>query len=170
METVLNSLVQGSADSGYGDEAISVLLKQMEDNRGKFCVIFAGYKEEMQTLLKSNPGLTSRIQFSLDFPDYSSDELSQIAKMFLQKKHYTIDGDALELVLKIMEYYRKRPDFANARTLRNVLEQVIMNQNLRTDELDRKENSIILSDVQDYIEDEGIDLSSNGSTIRKIGF
>ncbi len=62
------------------------------------------------------------------------------------------------LVLDITDYYRARPNFANARTVRNILEQVIMNQNLRADEEESSDTNIILSDVKDYIDDENIDL------------
>ncbi len=162
------SLMQGG-ENGYGDEAIAVLLKQMEDNRGKFCVIFAGYKDKMDLLLSTNPGLRSRIQFTLDFPDYSRKELSEIALKILKKKKYEIDNNALELLLNITEYYRTRPNFANARTVRNILEQVIMDQNLRTGDND-KDNRIVTLDVQDYIDDENIDLNSVAGQRRRIGF
>lgn len=153
--------------AGYGDEAIAVLLKEMEDRRGQFCVILAGYKDEMKSMISTNPGLESRIQFALDFPDYMRDELGEIALAFLKKKHYEIDSDALALVLDITEYYRNRPNFANARTVRNILDQVIMNQNLRTE--DTGDSNIIHSDVEDYILDENIDLHSSGKS-GKIGF
>lgn len=166
------SLTQ-SADNGtagYGDEAVAVLLKQMEDRRGQFCAILAGYKDEMGTFISSNPGFSSRIQFSLEFPDYTREELSEIAQRFLQRKKYTIDDDALALVLDIVEYDRSRPNFANARTVRNILEQVIMNQNLRTDEEGVIDSAIVISDVQDYLDDENIDLNSSAGQERKIGF
>lgn len=155
--------------SCYGDEAITVLLKEMEDHRGQFCVILAGYKDEMQRLLSANPGFESRIQFTLDFPDYSKDELREIAKIFLAKKKYEIEPNALNMLLDITEYYRNRPNFANARTLRNIVEQVIMNQNLRTEDIPT-DNTIILSDLEDYIADENIDLASISSTAKHIGF
>ena len=161
----------GDGDAaGYGDEAVAVLLKQMEDKRGQFCVILAGYKTEMNELLGTNPGLASRIQFTLDFPDYTREELSEIALAFLYRKKYEIDDNALELLLDITEYYRARPNFANARTVRNILEQVIMNQNLRSDEEDSDDNTLILSDVQDYIDDENIDLNDKSAKAHKIGF
>lgn len=161
----------GEGDAaGYGDEAVAVLLKQMEDKRGQFCVILAGYKTEMSELIGTNPGLASRIQFTLDFPDYSREELSEIALAFLNKKKYEIDDNALELLLDITEYYRASPNFANARTVRNILEQVIMNQNLRADEEDSDDNTLILSDVQDYIDDENIDLNNKSAKTHKIGF
>lgn len=165
------SLTGGEGDTaGYGDEAVAVLLKQMEDKRGQFCVILAGYKTEMEKFIGTNPGLASRVQFTLDFPDYTREELSEIARAFLSRKKYEIEDDALELLLDIAEYYRARPNFANARTIRNILEQVIMNQNLRTDEENSSDTTLILSDVQDYIDDEGIDLNEKSSKTRRIGF
>ncbi len=154
--------------AGYGDEAITALLKEMEDKRGQFCVILAGYRENMESMLSSNPGMKSRIQFQLDFPDYTREELGEIALAFLSKKKYEIDSAALLLVLDITEYFRKQPNFANARTIRNILDQVIMNQNLRTE--DEPDSMIIRSDVQDYIDDENINLSETSGGKRRIGF
>lgn len=160
----------GSDDhsAGYGDEAIAVLLKEVEDRRGHFCVILAGYRENMESMLSSNPGMKSRIQFQLDFPDYSREELGEIATAFLSRKKYEITDDALQLVLDVSECYRNRPNFANARTIRNILDQVIMNQNLRTE--DAPDNMIVRSDVQDYIDDENINLSETSGRKRRIGF
>jgi Holliday junction resolvasome RuvABC ATP-dependent DNA helicase subunit len=158
---------QGGSTTSYGDEALAVLLKRMEDARGRFCVIFAGYQNEMQRMLSSNPGLESRIQFTLDFPDYTRDELLEILVRFATKKGYTLEDNATQKFLDVVEHYRNQPNFANARTVRNVLDQVIMNQNLRTE--DEEGNSIIiLSDVEDYIADEKI--TFNSAATRKIGF
>ena len=155
--------------SGYGAEAIAVLLKEMEDKRGQFCTILAGYKDEMKSMLSSNPGFESRIQFTLEFPDYNREELGEIANRFLNKKQYQIAGDALEKILDITDYYRNMPNFANARTVRNILDQVIMNQNLRAED-DPSDRTIVLSDVEDYLADEGIDLAKSSTTKRTIGF
>ena len=160
----------GDEKTSYGEEAIAVLIKEMEDKRGQFCVVLAGYKKEMESMLDINPGMKSRIQFKLDFADYTKEELRDIAFAFLSKKQYDIDEDAMEKLLDIAEYYRKSPDFANARTVRNILDQVIMNQNLRTEDDENPDNVIIISDVDDYISDEGIDLSSGHSKMNKIGF
>lgn len=154
----------------YGDEAIAVLLKDMEDYRGQFCTIFAGYEKEMQAMLGSNPGLKSRIQFTMEFPDYTREELGEIASLFLGKKGYEIEEKALEKLLDVTEYYRRKPDFANARTVRNILDQVVMNQNLRTEEEEAPDSQILLSDVEDYIADEKIDLGYTGGGTRRIGF
>ena len=160
--------VNGGATS-YGEEAIAVLLKEMEDRRGQFCTILAGYRDEMVKMISTNPGLESRIQFTLEFPDYTREELGLIAQSFLEKKGYSIDDGALNRLLDIMEYFRNRPNFANARTVRNVLDQVIMNQNLRTEDEDGN-SMIIVDDVEDYLMDEGIDLSKPSTGSRKIGF
>ena len=160
----------GSTTQNYGDEAIEVLLKNMEDHRGRFCAILAGYKNEMKSMISSNPGLESRIQFTLEFPDYSREELGQIAIKFLEKKKYKIDTAALDLFLDITEYYRNRDNFANARTVRNILDQVIMNQNLRTEDDENDDGTIIKSDVEDYLSDEGINLSDRSSGSHRIGF
>ncbi len=158
----------GGGSANYGDEAIAVLLKAMEDRRGQFCVILAGYKDEMKALLDSNPGFASRIQFSLEFPDYTREELGKIANHFMKVKNYEISEEALKLLLDVAEYYRKRPNFANARTIRNIADQVILNQNLRAED-DAEDRLIVESDVKDYILDEGIDLSA-AAPMRRIGF
>ena len=160
--------VNGGATS-YGEEAIAVLLKEMEDRRGQFCTILAGYRDEMVKMISTNPGLESRIQFTLEFPDYTREELGLIAQSFLEKKGYSIDDEALNRLLDIMEYFRNRPNFANARTVRNVLDQVIMNQNLRTED-ENGDSVIIVDDVDDYLTDEGIDLSKPSTGTKKIGF
>ena len=160
---------QNNGPTSYGEEAIAVLLKEMEDRRGQFCTILAGYKDEMKQMISSNPGLESRIQFTLEFPDYTREELGLIARSFLEKKHYTIADDALERVLDIMEYFRRQPNFANARTVRNIMDQVIMNQNLRAED-DKEDTLIILEDVEDYLTDEGIDINKPATSTRKIGF
>ena len=166
------SLVGSNSANGmstsYGEEAIAVLLKGMEDHRGQFCVILAGYKDEMKNMLSMNPGFASRIQFALEFPDYSREELGDIARLFLSKKRYSIAEEALNRVLDITDYYRSRPNFANARTVRNILDQVILNQNLRTE--DSANDQIVFDDVEDYLEDEGIDLSKASEGTKKIGF
>ena len=155
--------------TNYAEEAMAVLLKEMEDHRGQFCAILAGYKDEMRSMLSANPGFESRIQFTLDFPDYTREELGQIAVVFLNKKKYTIDQTALELLLDVAEYCRTQKNFANARTVRNILDQVIMNQNLRTEDTE-DDRAIIRSDVEDYIADENIDLQKKTTQAGKIGF
>ncbi len=86
----------------------------------------------------------------------------------MKVKNYEISEEALKLLLDVAEYYRKRPNFANARTIRNIADQVILNQNLRAED-DAEDRLIVESDVKDYILDEGIDLSA-AAPMRRIGF
>lgn len=164
---LLPSASAHGGSTSYGEEAIAVLLKEMEDKRGQFCAILAGYRDEMESLLDANPGFKSRIQFILDFPDYSREELGEIAKMFLAKKRYVIEDSALERFLDVIEYFRNQPGFANARTVRNIIDQVLLNQNLRTEDVEG-DNTIIADDVDDYLADEGIDLKK--ASKGRIGF
>lgn len=166
------SLIRSDDDNAatYGEEAIAVLLKQMEDQRGQFCVILAGYPSEMEEFIRVNPGLASRVPFTLHFQDYTRAELKEIALHFLKRKGYEMDSSVMQLLLDITEYYRAIPNFANARTVRNILEQVIMNQNLREDEENHKDNLLMLNDVQDYLDDENIDLNRPSAKLNKIGF
>ena len=161
------SFLSGGA-TNYGDEAIAVLLKEMEDHRGQFCVILAGYKSEMKKMLSTNPGFESRIQFTIEFPDYTREELGKIARLILEKKKYIIEDKALDSILDITDYYREQPNFANARTVRNILDRVLMNQNLRTE--NSNDNLVALSDVEEYLIDEKINLDSPNSYRSRIGF
>ena len=164
-----NGTQQDGVNSSYGEEAIAVLLREMENHRGQFCTILAGYKQKMKEMLSTNPGMESRIQFTLEFPDYTREELGAIAQRFLTSKQYSISDDALIRFLDIMEYFRKQPNFANARTVRNVIDQVIMNQNLRTED-NENDSLIILEDVEAYLADEGIDIHGSRQGMRRIGF
>lgn len=166
---LLGAAFANSGQINYGEEAIAVLLKEMEDRRGQFCVILAGYKDEMQKLLAANPGFASRIQFTLDFPDYTQEELGEIAKAFLAKKKYAIDAPALERLLDVAEYYRGFPNFANARTVRNIVDQVLMSQNLRTEDLP-EDCTVLLEDVEAFLTDENIDLANPYKRRNPIGF
>lgn len=155
----LSNSTSSTGTSAYGAEAISVLLKEMEDKRGQFCTILAGYKDEMNRTLSTNPGLESRIQFTVDFPDYTREELGEIAKVMLHKKKYGITEEALSRILDITDYERQRPNYANARNVRNILDQVILNQNLRTEDSSIQDSEIILEDVEDYISEKGLTIS-----------
>lgn len=105
----------------------------------------------------------------MDFPDYTREELGEIAKVFIAKKRYKIEDSALERLLDVTDYYRSLPNFANARTVRNIIDQVLMNQNLRTEDF-KDDNTVIVEDIEDYLADEGIDLSKPVKDNGRIGF
>lgn len=148
------TLCADSNGEDYGKEAIAALLKDMEDYKGKFCVILAGYKEEMEKMIALNPGFDSRINRKIDFPDYSIDEQLQIFKIMLAKKNYEITEDAKTKLVEIFKKQSKDKHFANARTVRNILENLIEIQAVRTMEDDDLENdnekTIRIEDVEQY--------------------
>ena len=114
----------------YGQEAIATILKRMEDYRDRLVVIVAGYKDEMQRFIDSNPGLQSRFNRYIDFPDSSAQELTDIFKMYMRKNQYTMDGDAEAYLKTRLEIAIEKKDrnFGNARFARNVFEKSIQAQ------------------------------------------
>jgi type VII secretion ATPase EccA len=121
---------EGGGGQDYGQEAISTLLKRMEDYRDRLVVIIAGYKDEMQRFIDSNPGLQSRFNRYIDFPDYSGGELADIFKMYMKKNQYTLAPDAEEYLKEQFDYAvaHKDRNFGNARFARNVFEKSIQQQ------------------------------------------
>ena len=136
-----------TGENGFGKEAIAELLKEMEDKRGKFCVILSGYTDEMKKLFNTNPGFKSRVKFELIFNDYNDDEMKKIADIFLKKDDYTINDDALDLVVKIVAHLRNKPHYASARTLREVLSKVEIAQAGRTHANNETSRLLTMQDV-----------------------
>lgn len=114
----------------FGQEAVDTLLKQMEDNRDNLIVIVAGYPELMKRFIHSNPGLESRFNKYIDFEDYSVDELLEIFQRLCNKSGYSISESALVRVRELLEekYNNRDENFANARHVRNLFEQIVVNQ------------------------------------------
>ncbi len=117
----------------YGEEAISTLLKRMEDHRDDFVVIVAGYPEPMGKFLSSNEGLKSRFSTYIHFDDYVPQEMAEIFKRLCVKENYSPTEEALEYVFTAIDYNYAIRDksFGNARYVRNLFESVIKNQALR---------------------------------------
>ena len=109
------ALVQDESDS-FGKEALDTLVKLIEDNKDRLAVIFAGYAKETEELLQKNPGLKSRFNRSIDFPDYSENELLMIARQIAQKRSYALSEGAERAFLGIIAREKLKPGFANART------------------------------------------------------
>lgn len=152
----------------YSSEAISTLVKRMEDYRKEFICIMAGYTKEMEELLNVNPGLRDRIQFYIDFPDYSCDELLQIFETYCKKDKYILSLKAKKMVLEMFSLIvkNKEKNFSNARLVRKIFERVKMKQAIRTDNNRIIEKDIIKTfeemDIKKYIEPQ--------NAMKKIGF
>ena len=116
---------QGQGNS-YNEEAIATLIQAMENNRDNLVVIFAGYTKEMQAFLDSNSGIVSRIGYTLEFDDYTEDELIQIFKNMLGKAGFEISEDATEEARKIIRDYKDSKNFGNARFVRNLYEKTVI--------------------------------------------
>ncbi len=126
------SLVSGGKED-YGAEAIATLLKRMEDDRDRLVVILAGYTTDMKRFVDSNPGLQSRFNRYVDFPDYTAEELAQIFLALAQKSQYHCDEEARSAIVQIMEraVSAKDQSFGNARYVRNLFENAIQRQAVR---------------------------------------
>ncbi len=151
-------LTQGNEHS-YGSEAIEIILKNMEDKRGKFAVIAAGYPDNMDKFIKANPGLMSRFDKVLHFRDYSEKELFQIAKIMLSSYNLYFDKESREYIvdyIKELVHYRDKY-FGNAREIRKIVEDIARRQNLRMADIEKEKRtaesirSVIKNDVKHLI-------------------
>ena len=150
------ALSEGS-ESDFGKEAIEVILKRMEDHRGKFGVIVAGYTENMQKFIESNPGLKSRFDKTIQFPDYTEEEMLQIALRLLKKEQLIPTSDTMAHLKSYFNWLYNVRDkfFGNARIVRNVIAEAVKNQHLRMAEIPAKlrtRNSIETLELSDVME------------------
>ncbi|MFB3080859.1 MAG: CbbX protein [Nitrosomonadaceae bacterium] len=112
----------------YGAESIEILLQTMENNRDDLVVILAGYKDRMDKFFHSNPGMRSRIAHHIDFPDYSADELLEIAKLMLEAQNYCFSPTGEAAFREYIQIRKKLEHFANARSIRNALDRARLRQ------------------------------------------
>jgi probable Rubsico expression protein CbbX len=112
----------------YGQEAIEILLQVMEADRDKVVVVLAGYKDRMDEFFRSNPGMSSRIAHHLDFPDYTAEQLMQIARLMLEQQAYELTPEAEQVFAEYLELRMHQPRFANARSVRNAIDRARLRQ------------------------------------------
>lgn len=117
----------------FGQEAVDTILKRMEDNRKDLIVIVAGYTEEMKKFIESNPGLKSRFNKFIEFPDYAGDELIQIFNLMCDSQDYVMNKEAREYIDQYLRHIAEKHEkhFANAREVRNYFERCVERQATR---------------------------------------
>jgi len=121
------SLFVNKSENDFGREAIETLLKEMEDHRDDFVVIVAGYNEPMKKFINSNPGLKSRFNKYVHFPDYTGKELLDIFTLLMKKNQYTVQNELLPILREYFEslYINRETNFANGREIRNFFEKLV---------------------------------------------
>ncbi len=157
----------------FGHESIETILKRMEDQKGEFAVVVAGYPDKMKAFLESNPGFKSRFDQVYDFKDFTAEELLTICKNLAEKEEYTFDKASLKHMKGYFEYMLETKDefFGNGRMVRNTVKEIIKNQNLRLASLDKdkrgkKISQIILADVKSFNEEKARQVNTRNT----IGF
>ena len=153
----------------FGQEAIDILLKRMEDHKGEFVVICAGYPAEMNNFINSNPGLKSRFSHYFNFDDYNPNELIEIFKLISSKEEYVLKADAIELLKKhLTVLYRNRDSsFGNARLIRNYFNEVKLQLSKRYLKLNKDQRS---KEAMMTITGEDIKAIIEGSTLKEVRF
>ena len=117
------ALIEGS--DGIGEQAVATLIKAMEDRKGEFVLILAGYTNEIKKLIQSNPGFESRIKDFMVFQDYNNEELKEIFVDMARDNNFVVDANALDKLEERFERERNLSSFGNGRTARNILDECI---------------------------------------------
>ena len=155
---------------GFGDEAINMIVQEMENNRKDTIVIFAGYPDEMDEFFLRNPGLRSRVPFRVNFEDYNVEEMLDICKLEAFKKGFLTDDMADKKIMEICEKSVKNKNNGNGRFCRNLIETGVLNFAFRNyGDLDLSEKIEYILRKEDFIYMNDLDLKSDENN-SKIGF
>ena len=155
---------------GFGDEAINMIVQEMENNRKDTIVIFAGYPDEMDEFFLRNPGLRSRVPFRINFEDYNVEEMLDICKLEAFKKGFLTDDMADKKIMEICEKSIKNKNNGNGRFCRNLIETGVLNFAFRNyGDLDSSKKIEYILRKEDFIDINDLDLKSDENN-SKIGF
>lgn len=155
---------------GFGDEAINMIVQEMENKRKDTIVIFAGYPDEMDEFSLRNPGLRSRVPFRVNFEDYNVEEMLDICKLEAFKKGFLTDDMADKKIMEICENSIENKNNGNGRFCRNLIETGVLNFAFRNyGDLDVNEKIEYILRKEDFIDMNDLDLKSNENK-SKIGF
>ena len=135
----------GDRSDSYGQEAVDELIQRLENDRDKFAVIMAGYKDDMDNFINTNPGFKSRINRFIDFPDYLPEDLFKIFQKMLYEREYLLDKQAAVKVQNKInaDYSVKDKNFGNARYARNLLDSILLKQAERVMQMDVKSKELL---------------------------
>ena len=136
-------------ENSYNAEAIATLIQAMENYRDRLVVIFAGYTREMQDFLNSNSGIVSRIGYTLEFDDYTTEELIKIFNSFATKNGFIVDDEAVKYLEDVINENRNIKNFGNARFVRNIYEKTVIKH--ATNVKDKKQKKILKTITKDDI-------------------
>jgi SpoVK/Ycf46/Vps4 family AAA+-type ATPase len=149
------TLSRGS-EQDFGREAIDQMVKLMEDRRDRVVLVVAGYPEEMETFLSTNPGLRSRFPTVIDFPDYSTDQIVQIVDAIGDKQQYVLDEAARDKLRAVLDATPRTKGFGNARVGRNLYEAAISRHASRVVKLAERSDDVLTTltaaDIPDSVD------------------
>lgn len=144
------TLSRSKSGDDYGREAIDTLLKLMEDHRSELAVIAAGYPDEMQSFLDSNPGLRSRFPRTIWFPDYSEGELTEIFVQMVGQAGYVLGPGVTEVISSAFDSAPRGPGFGNGRLARDLFEAMVGRQAMRLSDIDPSHDELITLTTEDF--------------------
>lgn len=150
------SITENENSDSYGRECLTELTKALEDYREDLVVIVAGYTEPMRNFFESNPGLKSRFNTFIEFPDYNADELDQILCSICRKNDYVLESDASAVICEYLKkcVEEKGENFANGRLARNLYDDLVMNHARRVIKITQPTKEDLCTIVKDDFQPE----------------
>lgn len=159
------SIVETGSNSSFASDCMTTILKVLEDQKDNLIVIFAGYEKQMEKFIKFNPGLKSRIGYTIKFDDYTSQELIDIFKQLVEKNNLKITDEALKKVESIIETSKKVEDFGNARYINQIYQDILIEHSRNVENIENDENLMVIT--EDDINAEKLTAKNEA---RRIGF